>query len=207
MANMLHTTTEREYEVTFVASDLADDTIDLLYDLFDCLVSTHSGVTLVTITCEGSDPVTAGVSAAHHLSSAGVEVRRTHPDLVDRGELARRAGVTPQAVGNWIRGARQTGVPFPAPAYLVSGGAWLWGDINRWLEQNGKPHDEILYPSLADHARIDTHLAAPLESSFRVAYSVDALRKEGFKVIVGTTGTSKSWVGGAARQADFALAV
>jgi hypothetical protein len=169
---MTPTSSGSEFELSLVIGDVNDEIIDTLLESFDSIVSTHSGLTLVTVSCDGPDAVTAGLRVAQRLRELGVGVHRTHPDLVDRGEIARRAEVTTQAVGNWIRGERQSEVPFPAPGYLVGGGAWLWGDVNRWLEQNGKPHDDMLYPSLIDHARIDVRLTTSVGVQLDLRWNV-----------------------------------
>src|SRR5690606_41718910 len=69
----------------------------------------------------------------YQLQSLGCTVDRLQEDLVDRGEIAARVGITRQAVGHWIN--RVYEVPFPAPAHHVPGPVWLWGDIVRWRSE------------------------------------------------------------------------
>ncbi|WP_328660201.1 hypothetical protein [Nocardia salmonicida] len=48
--------------------------------------------------------------------------------------------------------------PFPAPANLVGGGVWLWGSVVAWLRRQGHETDDLGFPSMSDHTRIDSAL-------------------------------------------------
>jgi transcriptional regulator with XRE-family HTH domain len=57
------------------------------------------------------------------------------PELWGLSEVARAAGVTPQAVSNWRRRSRD----FPAPlAELAQGPVWSAPVARAWLRRNGK---------------------------------------------------------------------
>ncbi|MCA1703497.1 MAG: hypothetical protein LC808_09660 [Actinobacteria bacterium] len=148
------------YELTFEVDELADDIIDAIYDRFDALVSAHAHVTLITLTAEGPTAVVAGKRAVEEPESElRVVVRRSVEDLVTRADIASRCDVTPQAVGQWIRGARQREASFPARFSLVAGGIWLWGEVNDWLRRVGKPHDgDLCFPRREDHDELNLWL-------------------------------------------------
>lgn len=150
-----------EYELSFVIpslSGLDDPRLREAEVSLDAVVGTHSGLTLVTVTAEGNDAVSAGLSAAALLTACGLVPTRTQPDLVSRQDIADRAQVTRQAVGNWARGERHSSDRFPTPVHLVGGGLWLWGDVVAWLRRNNHETDEIEFPTLEDHTRLDMHL-------------------------------------------------
>ena len=94
------------------------------------------------------------------LVAAGVRTHRPHPEQVSRQDIADRAGVTRQAVGQWVRGVRQAATPFPIPYNSVAGGIWFWGDALDWLRRQGYSQATGLrYPTLDEHIRIDRHIA------------------------------------------------
>lgn len=122
-----------DYELTFIIPDVGEEVIGQLMEHFDCLPSTtHTGLHQLTMTCSGSDAVKAGKDAHFALMEFGVHAERIVPDLVTRSAIAQRIGVTPQAVGNWIRGDRNAGMPFPEAFSDVAGGVWLWTDVVNW---------------------------------------------------------------------------
>lgn len=150
-----------QYEVIFEVDELDDGTIDAIYDRFDALVSAHAGLTLLTVTASGPTAVVAAKRAVEELEGKDVRVivRRSVEDLVTRVDIANRCGTTPQAVGQWIRGTRQRQVSFPAPYSLVTGGIWLWGEVNEWLRRVGKPHEaELCFPRREDHDELNLWL-------------------------------------------------
>lgn len=147
------------FEMIFMTSELGDASdprTEFLLDAFDGVVSTHSGLTLAALSCPGRSAFDAAVRAVAELDSHGIAVRRLHEDLVTRAEIARRAGVTPQNVGQWIRGERHSG--FPAPHNAAAGGLWLWHDVNAWLETIGRG-DGMRHPAAHECARINGYLA------------------------------------------------
>lgn len=159
-----------EFELIFVISDVigpGDERIAKVEEHLDIVVESHSGLTLATVTAEGAEVVTAALKAATLLTACGLAALRSYPDLVTRQDIADRSEVSRQAVGNWVRGERLHSDPFPTPANLVGGGAWLWGDVVAWLRRQGYEIDDIEFPSMDDHARIDGALLGIPERACR----------------------------------------
>jgi hypothetical protein len=149
------------FELIFVTSglgDASDPRTEYLLNSFDGVVSSHGGLTLAALSCPGRSALDAAVRAVTELETHGVQVLRLHEDLVTRAEIARRAGVTPQNVGQWIRGERHGG--FSAPHNVAAGGVYLWHDVNAWLETIGRG-DSMRHPDAHDCAWINGHLATP----------------------------------------------
>lgn len=135
------------YEVTFRTSPLTDELEDEILNIgANFTVDNHgrTPLTLVTMTDEfaAHDGAAAGLTLADVLTGLGITVYEVHADLVTASDVAERCGVTRQAVNNWIRGDRQSSSPFPAPANLVRGGVWHWSEVNAWLRDQGKAHDD-----------------------------------------------------------------
>ncbi|MGF1645985.1 MAG: hypothetical protein ACFCVF_03555 [Kineosporiaceae bacterium] len=147
------------FELIFVTSELGDASdprTEYLLDAYDGVVSTHGGLTLAALSCPGRSAFDAAVRAVADIEAPGIRVLRLHEDLVTRAEIARRAGVTPQNVGQWIRGERQSG--FPTAHHAAAGGLYLWHDVNAWLEGIGRG-DGMRHPDARDGARINGYLA------------------------------------------------
>ncbi|MFC8528401.1 hypothetical protein [Nocardia sp. NPDC057227] len=150
-----------EFELIFEVPEVSgpgDPRIEQVEEHLDIVVQSHSGLTLATVTADGAEVLAAALNAAHILAVCGLRPVRSHPDLVTRQDIAERAEVTRQAVGNWVRGERLRTDPFPVPANLVGGGVWLWGDVVAWLRRQGHETDDLEFPSLSDHTRIDSAL-------------------------------------------------
>jgi hypothetical protein len=143
-------------ELIFSVDPMDDDVVWEIYEKFDAVVATHSGITLIEVSVEGNHPVRAAKKAVRELERIdGVHVLRCYEDLVSRADIAERASATVQAVGHWIRGTRHKGHPFPQAFNLVNGGVWLWGEVNNWLARVGKPVDNAYYPSREDHLEVN----------------------------------------------------
>ncbi|MDQ2792055.1 MAG: hypothetical protein M3Y73_21010, partial [Actinomycetota bacterium] len=142
-----------QYEWIFAVDDLADDTIDAVYETYDALVSHHGGLTLLTLTTEGDTAVEAAKTIITQLQRDRrlVRVRRAYEDLVTKADIASRSNTTPQAAGQWVRGKRLREFPFPECFSLAAGGIWLWGEVNDWLRRTGKSADDIEYPRREDY--------------------------------------------------------
>ena len=157
------------YELTLELAPITDDLEDAIADAFECVIASHSDVTTVTLTAEGRTCVAAALAALEELRLLGADVRRLVDDLVGRREIARRAGVTPQAVGLWVRGERHADVAFPSPFVLAGGGLWLWGEVLPALASRGiSLGDDIGYPSRHDAQVIGGAIAASRDSATRV---------------------------------------
>ncbi|MGH3764047.1 MAG: hypothetical protein ACRDTX_02650 [Pseudonocardiaceae bacterium] len=146
-----------QYEWIFEVDDLADDTIDAIYETCDALVSRHGGLTLLTVTGEGSTAAEAAKVIITHLQRDRqlIRVRRAYEDLVTKVDIASRCNTTPQAVGQWVRGKRLSEFPFPECFSLTAGGIWLWGDVNDWLRRTGKSADDVEYPRREDYSAVN----------------------------------------------------
>lgn len=153
-----------DFEIIYVVRDLDgafDPRIEAMEHV-DAVFESHAGLNLATLTVEGhTRGWSAAFGGANLLKEAGFEVVRTYPDMVDRAEIAERAQVTRQAVGNWARGERHGDTYFPSPVNLASGGLWLWKDVADWLRGRQLLDDDGLdYPSLSDHAHVDAMLSS-----------------------------------------------
>ncbi|MGU3586394.1 helix-turn-helix transcriptional regulator [Rhodococcus sp. C26F] len=201
--------TPTEFELIFVIPEVADPgdpRISQVEEHLDVVVESHSGLTLATVTAEGSDPVTAALNAAEILSSCGLPPARSYPDLVTRQDIADRVEVSRQAVGNWVRGQRLQSDPFPSPVHLVGGGVWLWKDVVDWLRRNNYQIDDLPSPSIDEHARIDNLLLdahTPVGFSGHVEIASARIRTVYAPSVVDL---GRKWAGDSF-QTDYALAI
>ena len=127
----------RPYELRLEISPITEAVEDAITESFDCLIASHAGVTSVTLSAVGDTCEAATLSAIQKLRDLGAVPIRLIDDLVGRREIARRAGVTPQAVGLWIRGERHAAAHFPPPFVDAGGGLWLWGEVVPDLANRG----------------------------------------------------------------------
>lgn len=151
-----------QFEVAFVVETIADP-FDPRIDhaeqsLLGLVVSNTGPLTTATALVEAPTVLEAAIHAAQVLDASGIDVERSYPDLVTRGDIAERLGVTRQAVGLWIRGERKDAHRFPTPTSMVAGGVWLWGDVVEWARLNGVDTESVEYPTFDDHVRIDALL-------------------------------------------------
>src|SRR5699024_557844 len=100
----------RMLELSFEVANLTDAAERAIDEEFDAVVSVHGATTKVMILVPGSSAVNAAESVISTLNGVGLRVVRLMDDLVTRGEIAKRANVTTQAVGLWTRGQRNGGV-------------------------------------------------------------------------------------------------
>ena len=150
----------RPYELRLEISPITEAVEDAITESFDCLIASHAGVTSVTLSAVGDTCEAATLSAIQKLRDLGAVPIRLIDDLVGRREIARRAGVTPQAVGLWIRGERHAAAHFPPPFVDAGGGLWLWGEVVLALADRGVLIDEdVQYPTRRDSQRIGGILA------------------------------------------------
>lgn len=138
------------YELSFEVPTLSEAKEDLIASMFDTVIAVHSGVTTITLTADGDDCLGAALAAIRTLRETGVEPIRLVDDVVSRSEIARRMGVTPQSVGQWIRGERHSESTFPTPYIFTDGGLWLWGEVATALANRGEEVEEIGYPDRRD---------------------------------------------------------
>lgn len=154
---------EQSFEWMFVVPEISgpdDPRVDELSDRCEVFLESHSGLNLVSTLTTGATAAAAARAAIGLLASCRLHAARTYPDLVTRVDIADRLKKRRQTVDNWVRGDRHEG--FPKPVHLVGGGAWLWRDVRDWVDRERVrdiPDDEgVGYPTLADHALIDSEL-------------------------------------------------
>lgn len=157
-----------EFEVTFAVAaitSLDDARVPALEEELGAFVSVIGDVAEVTVPCVGVGAATAGREAIATLRRLGVHPERTVPDVVSPAEIARRAGVTRQAVSSWVRAGE-----FPRPYLTGDRGLWLWGEVKPWLNARGHAlDDELSYPDRDDHTILDYHLLDPAMQSAATA--------------------------------------
>lgn len=150
----------RRYEYTFLVSLMMTGKQERrLASVLGFRTEQRNGLFLLTATATAMSASSAGRDLADLLAEHSVTITRTHPDFVARQDIADRAGVTRQAVGQWIRGDRQRRTPFPDPINAVANGIWLWGDIYCWLREHHYGTETVQhYPTLEDHVRVDRYI-------------------------------------------------
>lgn len=157
------------YELTLELPSITEEQEDAIVDATDGVIATHYGVTTVTLEIEGEDFLSAVRIVTRRLSRLGVAPRRIVMDLVSRSEIADRAGVTRQAVGNWVNGMRQAG-NFPAPYVLAGGGMWLWAEVVPALRALGIAVEEGLsYPTRTQLTMAATMVIVPRDEAVTLA--------------------------------------
>lgn len=150
-----------EFELTFEVPEMSGAVEDAVADSLDAVIARHHGVVTVTVLVTAPTCLAAARTAIEVLRRLGAPPRRLVDDLVTRGQIAERAGVTRQAVGQWIRGERHSGRTFPRPFVLTGGGLWLWGEVRDALVARGVELDEgISYPSRRESQLVAGMLAA-----------------------------------------------
>jgi hypothetical protein len=106
------------------------------------------GRTLAVVHTAG-DPVGPAILAARRVSSTlqGAKVVEVDQDLVGISDIAKRIGVTREAVRLWAEGKRGPG-GFPSPVGSSGSGErgsirlWQWASVSSWLRQYGLHDDE-----------------------------------------------------------------
>jgi hypothetical protein len=114
---------------------------------------------------EASSFKDALVSAVRNAVDGGVHPQRIEPDdLVPASEIARRAGVTREAVRLWTEGLR--GEAFPGPRAIIGKSKiWSWLEVAHWLAASGK-----IQPAQAEWA---TYVAG-----FNLAFEMARARRD-----------------------------
>lgn len=195
-----------EFEWMLKVFSVTDEQEALIVDELDGFVGGHGETIIVTLSAEGSDAVSVGRLLVHLLSSRGIAVESGYYDLLTRSEIARRLGVTAQAVGNWVRRDRQEARPFPSPFASAGGGVWLWADVNAWLRDIGSENaDEVDYPTRGQIEALNCWLADQRGefSGMRVDLTLGALANV-FAVPAVATGNYE--LAAKSKRVDFAFA-
>lgn len=109
----------------------------------DALLVFTNGLATLEFDREADSFATAVSSAIADVSKASpkISVARLAPDdFANASELARRAGVSREAVRKWMDGARRGG--FPAPRTSVGSSiVWSWLEVAGWLRKEAQLDD------------------------------------------------------------------
>ncbi|WP_152353275.1 hypothetical protein [Brachybacterium subflavum] len=134
------------YALTFEVASATDDQLDQLDAQFDVIAAEGHGAPTITAFVEADGAQDAFQIARRAMGQAGIRVRRYVPELVTRSEIARRANLTTQAVGNYVCGDR--GAEFPSSYFIAPDPIWLWSEVLEWLRARGTVVDDAAsYPS------------------------------------------------------------
>lgn len=151
------------YALTYAVERLRPDQEDRLL-AEGLMLSLQNGLTTVDDYRDAATGLEAAKDGARELQQAGIRVRQLVPDLVTSAEIARRAGVTRQAVSKWPDESGPLD-RFPLPyAPTGSGPVWLWGEVNEWLRRKGKEYDSFCQPNRLDHAAFEVWLNSLVHS-------------------------------------------
>lgn len=150
-----------EYELTLELPAITEAVEDQVVDATEAIIAEHFGVTTATVLVVAPDAVSAARVAIEDLSRAGAAPTRLVDDLVSRSQIAERAGVTRQAVTNWVNGSRHAGADFPKPFVLAGGGLWRWDEVLDALRVMGVAvDDDAAYPTRRESQLIGGMIAS-----------------------------------------------
>lgn len=148
----------------------------------DVLWSRMDGVVTATWTGETND----AVLAAKDFSARLCEISNARPvrwndDFVGYSEIARRIGVTDEAVRLWANEKRGAG-DFPKPWTHIGSQSrrvaiWRWADISNWLVNQRGMESEASFPSFLEISRINSWLCwmdTPDGRGVQASYSAPA---------------------------------
>jgi transcriptional regulator with XRE-family HTH domain len=143
--------------------DLEDESLDDGLGQFEnATFSQVDGLGFMTVYVEDQESVVDTVlEAARKIGNLvqDASATRVHPDLVTTSDIARRVGVSREAVRKWAKETRQ---PFPTQFDNISDDhqrVWRWVEVVEWLlSAKSIKMDEDL-PSLGDIAHIDACLS------------------------------------------------
>ncbi|WP_127502444.1 hypothetical protein [Actinoplanes solisilvae] len=165
--------------------DLDDDqTFDTIGENLSHLTWIDIDGRTVAVFHTDSDPVGASSQAARQIVCclSGARVVEVDQDLVGVSDIAKRVGVTREAVRLWVEGKRGPGA-FPSPVGSSGGGErgsqrlWQWASVNDWLRHYNL-HDDEETLTAAQVAEVNASLhrvAGPIDREWRqVAAGVHA---------------------------------
>lgn len=156
------------------------------------------GRVLATLYVEDREPVGAAIQAVRCVAAVlpMASVVEVDPDLVNVADIARRVGVSREAVRLWSEGKRGPG-GFPEYFGAVGDGdrggsrIWLWADVNPWLRSNYSLGDEEIYLDADQRAELNARLR-------RIRQDIDkeweAVRPPGLNVRSHVTNLSATWL-------------
>lgn len=146
--------TIREFEFTFEIEPISETVEDRAADAIDAFFFSRGETQFVTVSAMAGKALAAAMKLLGELHELGIHTLRFVEDLVGRREIANRTGVSPQNVGQWIRGERHGDVTFPERYTNTSADLWLWRDVQDFLSELGVTLDEPLGPSRAEIPQI-----------------------------------------------------
>lgn len=133
----------RSFEFAVVATDsrgLGADDIDTVADILfeagcdDATPSFQNGVFVIDFDRRARNLIQAIASAIKDVRAAGLRVLRVEPDeIVSASEVARRLGVSRQAVSKWFR--EYDGAPAPVLNASTDTPMYEWTAILKWLRR------------------------------------------------------------------------
>jgi len=144
--------------------DLDDEaTFDALAQFHDATFSKVEGAAYMTVYVEdGQDVVSTVLDATRKLACKvpGAQAQYVDPDLVSAADIAKRVGVTREAVRKWVNSTRR---PFPTQLGTIGDGervqrVWRWGDIVAWLWDTKRIDMDEDLPTAAEVDHIDACL-------------------------------------------------
>lgn len=156
----------RDFEWTFeIAEQPTAEQLEFAEETFDGIVSIQDGLAHMSIAASGSNAESAAMSAVDLLREQGIHPLGVVWDLVNRSGIAERAGVTRQAVSNWVTGRRNpVQTSFPNALSSTAGGIWVWGEILPWLRDADVDVEfDVDAPTLVELAKVDLALKTPTE--------------------------------------------
>lgn len=106
----------------------------------DATLAVRCGVPYVEFEREADHAEDAIQSAIEDVLTAlpSVRIVRIEPDdYVSESDIARRAGITRQAVHNYFTGARGKAFPHPIAGLSSKSPAWSWAEVCAWLLEAG----------------------------------------------------------------------
>ncbi|UJH69600.1 hypothetical protein [Ornithinimicrobium sp. INDO-MA30-4] len=173
------------YEVNVTVDHVSPELAEKIVDELDGTSGhDHAGAPYMSAVFSGDTYLDALRAAARWLEDNGAHCLRVHEDLVTKSDIASRLSVTRQAVHQWVTGKRGL-AGFPAASNPVSGGVWLWGDVQRWAMSKGSMRPNApLHPLLED---IDEGNACLRERAARHRANADLGRVMGVRL--------RSWAG------------
>ncbi len=167
-----------EFEFTLILEDQREVTDELENRIYkkcdDCTISSRAGVVYVAFCRESKDLNSAILSAIRQICEVGSKVRRVDLcNLVTQSEIAKRAGLTRQAISLYVSGKRNGG--FPSPVCNLHDDhepLWSWCDVAHWLSENDLVSSKVLDEAFTVDI-INTHL----DSMFQRATKPELTRK------------------------------
>jgi hypothetical protein len=135
-------------------------TFDALATFDNATFSKVDDLAYMTVFVEDDqDVVSTVIEAARKLTYkvSGAHVERVDPDLVSATDIAKRVGVSREAVRKWVHSTKRA---FPEHLGTIGDGqrVWRWGDIVRWLWDTKRIDMDENLPTAADVDHIDACL-------------------------------------------------